>query len=120
MGYDRLPALLARGSGVLNDGDRVRQRFDRGLAVGCIHDVRRLDSGTSANAGPSDRTGHDERCTQRDETSGTITTRRLMANAATGIVTAVIAGQTGSGVNGMVADLHVSASFSCPLQGSAG
>jgi hypothetical protein len=50
------------------------------------------------------------------DTSGT-TTITVRGTTATGMVTAVIAGQTGSGVNGTVPDLHVSASFSCPLQG---
>jgi len=50
------------------------------------------------------------------DTSGTIAIT-MTGNTATGTVTGVIGGQTGSGVNGTVADLHVSASFSCPLQG---
>jgi hypothetical protein len=53
------------------------------------------------------------------DTSGTATIT-VAGNTATGMVTAVIAGQTGSGVNGTVADLHVSASFSCPVSGSGG
>jgi hypothetical protein len=48
------------------------------------------------------------------DTSGTITIT-IKGKVATGIVTAVIAGQTGSGVTGTVADLDVSASFSCPV-----
>ena len=53
------------------------------------------------------------------DTSGTITIT-VMGNTATGMATAVIAGQTGSGVNGNVGNLHVSASFSCRVQGSGG
>jgi hypothetical protein len=39
----------------------------------------------------------------------------MTANAASGTVTGVMGGQTGSGVNGTVAPVNVSASFSCPL-----
>lgn len=51
--------------------------------------------------------------------SGTVTIT-VTGKTATGMVTADIAGQTGSGVSGTVADLHVTGSFSCPLQASAG
>jgi hypothetical protein len=40
----------------------------------------------------------------------------MTTNAASGTVTGVMGGQTGSGVNGTVAPVNVSASFSCPLQ----
>jgi hypothetical protein len=53
------------------------------------------------------------------DTSGTIAIT-MTGNTATGMVTAVIAGNTGSGVSRTVADLHVSASFSCPVSGSGG
>jgi hypothetical protein len=53
------------------------------------------------------------------DTSGTVTIK-VTGNTATGTVTALIAGQTGSGVNGTVAPLHVSASFTCPVSGSGG
>jgi hypothetical protein len=53
------------------------------------------------------------------DTSGTVTIK-VTGNTATGTVTALIAGQTGSGVNGTVAPLHVSATFTCPLSGSGG
>jgi hypothetical protein len=41
----------------------------------------------------------------------------MTANAASGTVTGDMGGQTGSGVDGTVADVHVSATFSCPLAG---
>jgi hypothetical protein len=53
------------------------------------------------------------------DTSGTAAIT-ITGHTATGMVTAVIAGQTGSGVNGTVADLHVSASFTCPVSASGG
>ncbi len=40
----------------------------------------------------------------------------MTTNAASGMVTGVMGGQTGSGVNGTVAPVNVSATFSCPLQ----
>jgi hypothetical protein len=40
----------------------------------------------------------------------------MKGTTATGMVTGVIAGSTGSGVDGTVAPVKVSASFSCPLQ----
>jgi hypothetical protein len=40
----------------------------------------------------------------------------MTANAASGTVTGVMGGQTGSGVSGTVAPVNVSATFSCPLQ----
>jgi hypothetical protein len=39
----------------------------------------------------------------------------MTTTAASGMVTGVMGGQTGSGVNGTVAPVNVSASFSCPL-----
>jgi len=54
-----------------------------------------------------------------NDTSGTIAVT-MTGNTATGMITAVIAGNTGSGVTATVADLHVSASFSCPVPGSGG
>jgi hypothetical protein len=53
------------------------------------------------------------------DTGGTVTITKT-GDTATGMVTADIAGQTGSGVNGTVAPLHVSATFSCPVQGTGG
>jgi len=53
------------------------------------------------------------------DTSGTVTIK-VTGNTATGTVAALIAGQAGSGVNGTVAPIHVSASFTCPLSGSGG
>jgi hypothetical protein len=40
----------------------------------------------------------------------------MTTNSASGTVTGVMGGQTGSGVNGTVAPVNVSATFSCPLQ----
>ena len=40
----------------------------------------------------------------------------MTANAASGTVTGVMGGQTGSGVSGTVPNINVSATFSCPLQ----
>jgi hypothetical protein len=54
-----------------------------------------------------------------NDASGTVTIK-VTGNTATGTVSALIAGQTGSGVNGSVAPLHVSASFTCPVSGSGG
>ncbi len=53
------------------------------------------------------------------DTSGTAAIT-VTGNTATGMVTAVIAGSTGSGVNATVPDLHVTASFSCPVSASGG
>jgi hypothetical protein len=53
------------------------------------------------------------------DTSGTVTIT-VTGKTATGMVTADMTGQTGSGVSGTVADLHMTGSFSCPLQGSGG
>ncbi len=46
--------------------------------------------------------------------SGTVTIS-VTGKTATGMVTADIAGQIGSGVSGTVPELHVTASFSCPV-----
>lgn len=104
---------------LLPSGD-LSATFD-GVVPGSEAGFNVLDPpGTNALLAGGDEVGVDTSVNfWHSDTSGTAAIT-VTGNSATGMVTAVIAGSTGSGVNGTVADLHVTASFSCPVSASGG
>jgi hypothetical protein len=97
-------------SGLLSAAfDGVLPGTEAGFTVLAPAGTTPLDSGDDVSIDTSNDFWH-------TDTSGTIVIT-MTSTRATGMITGVIAGQTGSGVDGNVADVHVSATFSCPLQG---